>query len=164
MTHPEPPEPQPKPQSPSQVDSRWYRDGLSFSCTACGNCCKSNGDYSHVYITPPEIQILAAFLDMGEAEFQAKHVKETDGWSTLNMPGPKCEFLDESGLCSVYEARPKQCRTWPFWEENLRPGVWQGPMKEICPGLDTGPHHTADQVDAIAKANEEWYESNGGLD
>jgi hypothetical protein len=160
--------PQPEPEPPSgEISSpatRWYEGGLCFSCTACGNCCKTNGEYSHVYITPPEIETLALFLGMDEEAFRTQHIRELDGWSTLVMDGPSCTFLDEKGLCSVYDARPRQCRTWPFWEENLKPGVWQGPMKEICPGLDTGPHHSADTIDKIARDNEYWYETNGGTD
>jgi Fe-S-cluster containining protein len=37
-----------------------------------------------------------------------------------------CAFLD-GARCTVYEARPTQCRTFPFWKENLRRrGSWEG--------------------------------------
>ncbi|MCA9003387.1 MAG: YkgJ family cysteine cluster protein [Planctomycetes bacterium] len=158
MTQPESESPPP---GPTPAGSRWYEAGLCFSCTACGNCCKSNGEYSHVYVTSPEITELARFLGVSETQFRAERIQEEDGWTTLVMEGPDCFFLDEKGHCRVYPVRPRQCRSWPFWEENLKPGVWQGPMKEICPGLDSGPRVSADEIDRIARANEEWYESDG---
>ncbi|MCP5022114.1 MAG: YkgJ family cysteine cluster protein [bacterium] len=164
MTQPESPKPHAPPQDGPKQDPRWYRDGLCFSCTACGNCCTSNGEYAYVYVTPPEIQAIASHLGMTKPAFQAKYCLETDGWITLSMPDSGCVFLDAERRCQIYEARPRQCRTWPFWQENLKPGVWQGSMKVICPGLDTGPRTGADQIDAIAQANEDWYDSNGGLD
>ena len=36
----------------------WYRDGLQFECTQCGNCC--TGDPGYVWVTPEEIKAIAA--------------------------------------------------------------------------------------------------------
>jgi Fe-S-cluster containining protein len=62
--------------------------------------------------------------------------------------GNDCIFLDRESIpgkavCGLYEARPEQCRTWPFWEGNLRSRKsWEETKKHVpCPGMDTGPVH-----------------------
>jgi Fe-S-cluster containining protein len=55
-----------------------------------------------------------------------------------------CIFLDTRGgkrTCSIYEARPTQCRTWPFWTENLTShGAWDD-AGVTCPGINNGTHY-----------------------
>jgi len=47
-------------------------------------------------------------------------------------------FHNESRTCQVYEARPRQCRTWPFWNSNLAsPAAWRQ-TAEQCPGCNRG--------------------------
>ena len=43
-------------------------------------------------------------------------------------------------ICSVYEARPMQCRTWPFWKVNLASRqAWESVKKATpCPGMGSG--------------------------
>ena len=95
------------------MSERWYEEGLPFSCTACGNCCKSRGEYSHVYLREEEVTAMARHLEMDPVEFVRTQVKVEDGWITL-LPGlPQCQFLDDAGKCTVYAVRPVQCRTWP---------------------------------------------------
>tara|TARA_R110002126_G_scaffold105905_9_gene240566 strand:+ start:6031 stop:6456 length:426 start_codon:yes stop_codon:yes gene_type:complete len=136
--------------------TRWYENGLQFDCTRCGNCCKSGGEYHFVYIADEEIEPLAQTLGLDVESFLEAHCTEDDGWTVLKSEGPACQFLAEDGSCSVYAARPVQCRTWPFWTENLEQARWKGPVKERCPGLDQGKRFDADTIDAIAKENDAW--------
>jgi Fe-S-cluster containining protein len=58
----------------------------------------------------------------------------------LNMDSPDCPFL-RGTLCRVYPVRPTQCRTFPFWAENLASRAsWSG-LCEFCPGVGAGPRH-----------------------
>ncbi|MCB9908627.1 MAG: YkgJ family cysteine cluster protein [Planctomycetes bacterium] len=139
-------------------DPRWYAQGLRFECTQCGRCCRSNGEYEHLYLAEDDVLALAGELGLSEAAFLQQYTRELDGWTVLHNPGAACRFLDPGGRCSVYTARPMQCRTWPFWKENLEQPRWTGPVKAICPGLDQGKLYGADEVDRIAEANEDWYE------
>lgn len=59
-----------------------------------------------------------------------------------------CVFLDRDSrpgkaVCQIYKARPSQCRTWPWWPENLEsPEAWEGTRKRTpCPGMGNGPVH-----------------------
>ena len=59
--------------------------------------------------------------------------------------GFDCVLLDREtqpgrGLCRVYRARPTQCRTWPWWSENLEsPEAWDEAKKATpCPGMGQG--------------------------
>ena len=79
---------------------------------------------------------------------------------TLHMGEEACAFLDEANRCRIYPVRPKQCATWPFWEENLERSNWEGPVKACCPGIDTGPLVPAAEVERIAAETEAWYEED----
>ena len=48
-----------------------------------------------------------------------------------------CIFL-KNKRCSIYSARPIQCRTWPFWEENMQAKKWNHSLKNFCPGIGKG--------------------------
>ena len=73
------------------------------------------------------------------------------------MDQPQCPFLTQEGTCGVYLARPMQCRTWPFWAENLEsPEAWAA-TAAICPGIGSGPRFEWQEAADIARRNEEWY-------
>ena len=135
----------------------WYHKGLRFQCTACGNCCRNHGDYAFVYLAEADVAAIAAHLGLERKRFLAEYCRKEDGWITLRMDQPACRFLDAANRCSIYPVRPKQCATWPFWRENLERATWEGPVMECCPGIGTGPLVSADEVERIARENEEWY-------
>lgn len=140
----------------------WYRKGLRFDCTRCGNCCRSHGRYAYVYLAPADVRAIAAHLGLSPADFLASYCAEEDGYVLLRMDEPACPFLTAQGTCSIYPVRPKQCATWPFWEENLERAVWEGAVKAVCPGVGTGPLHAAEAIERSARETEDWYESDAG--
>src|SRR5690242_4772461 len=96
----------------------WYQDGLRFRCTQCGHCC--TGAPGFVWVTDDEIASIAAFLKLPVAEMTALHTRiEHRSRSLREKANGDCIFYDKSVGCTIYEARPGQCRTWPFWESNL---------------------------------------------
>jgi Fe-S-cluster containining protein len=57
-----------------------------------------------------------------------------------------CIFYDSAFGCTVYPKRPKQCRTWPFWESNLAtPEEWEK-TRAICPGSGHGELISAKEI------------------
>jgi Fe-S-cluster containining protein len=119
-------------------DKPWFRDGLRFKCTQCGNCC--TGAPGFVWVNKEEVAALAARLNLSVDDFERDYVRKVGvRKSLIEYDNGDCVFFDgESRRCTVYEDRPRQCRTWPFWESNVRtPEAWQETC-EICPGSGHG--------------------------
>ena len=123
----------------------WFEDGLRFSCTQCGNCC--TGLPGAVWFTQEEGMAMAKKLGITIDHFYKRFARKIGTrWSlTENVIAGKydCVFLDretEKPSCKLYGARPSQCRTWPFWPENLRSEAsWlRAKHKTPCLGMDTG--------------------------
>jgi Fe-S-cluster containining protein len=115
----------------------WYKDGLQFECTQCGDCC--TGAPGYVWVTQEEIDVLAAKVGMDVETFEQTFTRRVGvRRSLIEYSNGDCVFLDDQRRCLVYEARPTQCRTWPFWESNLKnPQTWRRTC-EACPGCSRG--------------------------
>jgi Fe-S-cluster containining protein len=125
--------------------------GLRFECTVCGRCCTTHGEYAYVYVYDDEVLDLARFLEMTPREFRRKYTfVDEDGWRQLGFSGDRCVFLSESGQCGVYEARPVQCRTFPFWPEMILNGRWTPEAREMCEGLGKGRLWSPEEIEARA--------------
>jgi Fe-S-cluster containining protein len=119
-------------------DKPWYRDGLRFECTQCGDCC--TGAPGFVWVNQQEIAALAQRLGLDAEEFERDYVRKVGVRKSLKeFPNGDCVFFDgHTRKCTVYELRPRQCRTWPFWDSNLAtPAAWQRTC-EVCPGSGRG--------------------------
>lgn len=127
---------------------RWYQDGLRFECTQCGVCC--SGEPGHVWVGAEEIAALCKTLEMDEPSFRAKFVRKVGArYSLIEHADGDCVFLDpQTRRCSVYQARPIQCRTWPFWNSNLRTkGTWEETCR-VCPGAGQGKLVSIQQIES----------------
>jgi len=115
----------------------WYRDGLRFQCTRCGNCC--TGPPGVVWVTDEEIEAIA--LHRGEPfdQLQVLYTRTIARKRSLReKQNGDCIFYDRAQGCTIYPVRPRQCRTWPFWESNLKTEQdWQRTC-EVCPGAGQG--------------------------
>ncbi|MEO1534989.1 MAG: YkgJ family cysteine cluster protein [Planctomycetota bacterium] len=130
-------------------DARERDEGLRFSCTQCGGCC--TGPSGYVKFTDDEARAMATKLGMPMDEFMRTYTHETPMGRSLTERvtefGYDCVFLDREAapgkaVCSLYEARPAQCRTWPFWTSNLSSEhAWRRAAME-CPGIDRGAKAT----------------------
>ena len=125
--------------------SEWYEPGLKFECTMCGACC--SGGEGVVHFTDEEGEVIAKRLGMSVAQFREKFTRMTPLGQSLNevmtKHGLDCVFLDRAtmpgkAVCSLYEARPTQCRTFPFWPEHIRtPRAWRE-LGHACEGVGRG--------------------------
>lgn len=127
--------------------------GLRFSCTMCGHCC--TGPEGYVLVSDAEAAALARRLGLSVEAFLARYTRETAQGRSLTESrtdaGFDCIFLDRQkfpgkAVCGVYEDRPAQCRTWPFWPSNLRTRASWERAKRVCPGMDRGAHFTPVQI------------------
>lgn len=128
----------------------WYADGLKFSCTQCGRCC--GGAPGDVWISEAEIEQLARRLGMDGESFRRKYTRTVRrrGVSLVEKANYDCIFFDKKRGCTVYEDRPLQCRTWPFWRANLRSEEDWAEESRMCPGMDRGQVFAADEIARIA--------------
>jgi hypothetical protein len=124
---------------------KWWSNGIRFECQGSGKCCVSRGTTGYVYLTLVDRQRLAKFFELSTREFTRRYCAKTHGqFHLVDTSGP-CQFLDGT-RCSVYEGRPTQCRTWPFWPENMSPKAWSRDVAGFCPGVGKGRLWTAAEI------------------
>lgn len=131
---------------------KWYKGGLRFECTGCGNCC--TGEPGYVWVTREDIRHIAEYLEREDGWLNKNEVRRAGfRYSLTEKPNGDCIFLQkkENGQrgCVIYPVRPLQCRTWPFWTENLKtPDDW-AEAGEKCPGMNNGKQYTFEQIEEI---------------
>jgi Fe-S-cluster containining protein len=140
----------------------FYADGLRFSCAACSVCCRYEAGY--VFLSEEDAASLAAaagvsrqaFIGIygrwvrwpdeqgGHAERLSLRERETPCGGTVSHD---CIFWREK--CTVYEARPLQCRSYPFWSDILTSKeTWQA-NAQSCPGVNHGRLYHREEIDRI---------------
>lgn len=114
-------------------DQPWYHAGLRFKCTMCGHCC--TGAPGFVWVNDDEIGAIAQFLNEPLDQTRELRTRIVErGRSLREKADGDCVFYDKQAGCTIYPARPGQCRTWPFWASNLAtPNDWQRTC-DVCPG------------------------------
>jgi uncharacterized protein len=144
----------------SDAEQEWFTEpdatgkaGLSFACTMCGNCC--TGPEGYILVNEEEIEALAKRLGLPRDEFVERYTHKMYLGRSLNEKltsfGQDCVFLDREkipgkAVCGVYEDRPRQCRTWPFWRSVVKSrNTWER-AKKTCPGIDNGKRYTVQQI------------------
>jgi Fe-S-cluster containining protein len=134
------------------VKPAWWSAGIRFECTGSGRCCVSRGEYGFVYLTREDRRRLANHLGLAPAEFRRRFCGKTEGlWHLADLPAASaCRFLDGT-RCTVYEARPTQCRTWPFWPENMDAKKWDADVAAFCPGVGRGRLWTEAEIRAVVE-------------
>lgn len=112
------------------------KEGFDFAfdpsgCDSCkGNCCI--GESGYIWITIQEIENLAKHLNITLDEVRIKYLEKKGYKYTIKEvklaeDNYACTFFNlEKKQCSIYEARPVQCRTFPFWE------YFKENIEEVC--------------------------------
>lgn len=97
----------------------WYSEGLRFSCTGCGKCCTGSPGYT--WVTVDEIVAIAEYLQLSIDQFASRYLRQIDDRYSLkeNLITHDCVFLKDT-KCQIYPVRPTQCKTFPWWIENLK--------------------------------------------
>jgi len=112
---------------------------FAFTPTACetcgGRCC--TGESGNIFVSPQEIAALATLLKVNEVLFRDTYLLKKGYKFSLKERivgmSHDCIFYDrEAGGCGVYDARPMQCRTFPFWDY-FKTHI--GELKNECPGI-----------------------------
>ncbi|TXT59089.1 MAG: hypothetical protein BAJALOKI1v1_1480006 [Promethearchaeota archaeon] len=140
--------------------SKYFKDGIHFSCLQCGECCRglNNGE---VYLYREDIERLVEHLNSNGQQytltsFSRKYVKVVRSsfyWENSKNGGGKnysfkalgikfigedesCPFLVNNCICSVHTARPYQCRAYPIgWNMLIKSNRNFAKYSKDCPGL-----------------------------
>lgn len=120
---------------------------MRWECQGSGKCCVSRGQYGYVYVTKADRRRFAKHFGISTTEFTKKYCEKDEGLFHLKEDPSKgeCQFLVDN-QCSVYEARPTQCRTWPFWPELMNAKSWNSEVKNFCPGVGKGRVWSASEI------------------
>jgi uncharacterized protein len=135
------------------MSASFIEKGLKFECQQCGYCCRNEPGY--VFLTEEDMQALLKVTELSREEFISQYCKVADlGFekriSIKEKPNNDCIFWKEGG-CSVYEARPFQCRSYPFWPMIAESkGAWEE-EKKYCPGLGKGTLHSKEEIERWLK-------------
>lgn len=135
----------------------FYDKGLKFECQMCRYCCSSEPGY--VYLTKDDIEKAASLLSVSFDEFISRYCRLVDfgSYSLVSLqetPDYDCIFLSPHG-CTIYNARPLQCRTYPFWKNVMESEeAWINEGKS-CPGIGKGKLVPKKEIERRLKAGEE---------
>ncbi|CAA6822302.1 MAG: Unknown protein [uncultured Sulfurovum sp.] len=107
------------------------------SCEECGGAC-CTGSSGYIWVKYPEIEAIANFLELPVEEFATMYLKKIKHRYSiiekkLDDENFACIFFNEKlKQCSIYSVRPRQCRTFPFWETFKNNSE---EVKQECPGI-----------------------------
>ncbi|MBW2237679.1 MAG: YkgJ family cysteine cluster protein [Deltaproteobacteria bacterium] len=123
--------------------SYFFDQGLRFECKRCGVCC--TGDPGIIYIDKNEVARIAEYISVRDSRFIEKYLYPVRaGYSIRERADGRCLFYQDG--CSIYPVRPSQCKTFPFWFENLRSSrIWRQVARE-CPGIGCGSLYSKEQI------------------
>lgn len=123
----------------------WYAKGLRFGCTQCGACCRGEG---YVWVDAREAAGLADHLGLKLGDFGHRYLRLVGNRLALvDGPDGACVFWQDG--CTVYPARPRQCRTFPFWREHLvDERAWEA-VAEESPGVHRGRRYSREEIDRL---------------
>ena len=105
------------------------------ACSTCrGTCCRWGG---YVWITEEEMMGIAHFRGMELGVFADTYVRAAYGRLSLQerlIDGEQiCSLFDPyDNKCTIYENRPSQCRTFPYWKQYQEDSIVQ---LDFCPGI-----------------------------
>ena len=124
-------------------------DGLRFECTRCQRCCRLEPGY--VFLSQRDLEAMAQAKSLTVAEFTARYCRTVDLGGVRRLSLSETADYDcvlwNDGACTVYESRPLQCRSFPFWDANLAsPEAWSEAAAS-CPGIGQGPVRRAVEID-----------------
>ncbi|MDY5932038.1 MAG: YkgJ family cysteine cluster protein [Candidatus Ornithospirochaeta sp.] len=130
-------------------------EGLCFACQKCLYCCSSEPGY--VYLSKSDIENASSYVGLDFRSFLSVYCRRLDMgmyymYSLKEKSNYDCIFLTGNG-CSIYPARPVQCRTYPFWKEILESRESWENEKKSCPGIGKGALVSPSEVRRNLEAN-----------
>ncbi len=136
--------------------NKWYEKGLRFKCTECGKCC--SGFEGFVWLSPQDIEKLSKHFGLTSEDFLKKYTRKIGNRTSLiEKRNFDCIFYKDK-KCTVYQARPSQCKTFPFWPEHLKKTKDWTKAKKFCEGIDH-PEGDLIPLEKIQKTLQSYFEN-----
>jgi len=112
-------------------------DEKRFTCKRCSNCCRIEPGI--VKLTIEDFDNIMNSLKMDQATFLSQCCREIykNGKIFVGLKEKKnydCIFWNNG--CIIYEVRPLQCRTFPYWPQIVESDTEWKEEKNRCSGLD----------------------------
>jgi uncharacterized protein len=87
-----------------------------FNCQKCSACCRH--EPGAVFLRKEDVELITNFLYIPEEDLLKKYCRgllkgEKNIVALKEKANYDCIFWDKK--CTIYEARPLQCRTFPYW-------------------------------------------------
>ena len=129
-----------------------YEKGIKFQCQESSNCCVSRGSHGFVFLSKKDLTRLAKFFKISLINFKTSYCEATNKFLHLKeiKKNGECIFLKDTN-CKVYKNRPTQCRTWPFWPENMNSKIWNKDVVNFCPGIGKGKLINKGKIENVLK-------------
>ncbi len=120
------------------ITDEQYTYGFNpLACEACGgHCC--TGESGNIWVKYTEAVKIADFINLSVEDFDTMYLKKVKHRYSLiekklASDNFACIFFDETNKrCSIYPVRPRQCRTFPFWEQFKNN---EDEVRRECPGI-----------------------------
>jgi len=103
-----------------------------------------------VWLSAHDLAYLATGLEIPEPDVIRRYcsVVQIGGLRQVSLAeqaNMDCVFWVD-GACSVYEFRPLQCRSFPFWAPFLgNREEWES-LESMCPGVNVGAFHDGSEI------------------
>ena len=130
------------------IETSFFKSGLKFSCKRCSACCRHDSGY--VFLSEKDLEKLASELNIDNNAFIKAYCRWAADWQGTQSLSLKeksnydCIFWNSG--CTVYQARPLQCRTFPFWEAVLSSERAWETAAGACPGINQGALHSMEEI------------------
>jgi len=109
-----------------------------FSCQRSGNCCRVGT--GHVWIEEKDLPRYADLTGTSVEAFVGLNVVQVgERLSLRERADGRCILLDGHNRCLIYEQRPAQCRSFPYWPELLSDPIALKRAAQYCPGIQLFP-------------------------
>jgi uncharacterized protein len=146
------------------MDEAFYDAGLRFSCERCSYCCR--GERGYIFLSPDDLRRLLHRFALDFKSFFRDYCTLVDAGSGMALSlrdvergaGPAgpglsydCVFWGEGG-CAVYEDRPVQCSTYPFWASIMESEASWRDEARSCPGIGAGELRSRSHIEECISA------------
>ncbi|MBW7857467.1 MAG: YkgJ family cysteine cluster protein [Leptonema sp. (in: Bacteria)] len=141
------------------VENALSGEVFKWTCTACGQCCRGPGA---VYFTENDLVNIRQYLNLDKPSktnqekwnrILKKLVQKKQNNFFVHQTDDACMFLGKDNKCTIYEVRPLQCRTFPFWTSNFEGKESYQALKALSPGVRNGRGQPFSNQDVVIKTN-----------